>query len=107
MSLNALNSTGLLPSVMADRAFPVVGRNSVDSMRAGVVFGSVLAAEGFIDTFKREFDLPKTTQVVVTGGFADMFMTYFNIKNRLLFLRKVLVFSKNNNPIFDISYILF
>lgn len=80
MSLNALNSTGLLPSVMADRAFPVVGKNSVDSMRAGVVFGSVLAAEGFIDTFKREFDLPKTTQVVVTGGFADMFMTYFNIK---------------------------
>ena len=65
MGLDALNSTGLLPSVMADKLFPVVGKNSQDSMRAGVIFGAVLAAEGFIDTFKREFDLPKTTPVVV------------------------------------------
>lgn len=80
MGLNALNSTGLLPSVMADKAFPVVGKNSQDSMRAGVIFGAVLAAEGFIDTFKREFDLPKTTPVVVTGGFSDPFLSYFNLK---------------------------
>ena len=80
MGLDALNSTGLLPSVMADKLFPVVGKNSQDSMRAGVIFGAVLAAEGFIDTFKREFDLPKTTPVVVTGGFAEQFLSYFNLK---------------------------
>ena len=82
MGLDALNSTGLLPSVMADKLFPVVGKNSQDSMRAGVIFGAVLAAEGFIDTFKREFDLPKTTQIVVTGGFAEPFLSYFNLKVR-------------------------
>ena len=80
MSLNALNETGLLPSVIADKTFPVIGKNSQDSMRAGVIFGTVLATEGFIDTFKKELDLPKTTPVIVTGGFAEQFITYFNLK---------------------------
>ncbi|MBQ4585229.1 MAG: type III pantothenate kinase [Clostridia bacterium] len=82
MSLDALNQTGLLPSIMADNSFPVIGKNSIDSMRAGVIFGSVLSCEGFIDTFKKELDLPKTTPVIVTGGFAEPFLSYFNMKIR-------------------------
>lgn len=80
MSLDSLNSTGLLPTVIADESFPVLAKNSVDSMKSGVIFGQVVAVEGFADTYKRELDLPKTTQVIVTGGFSKMLLPYFRIK---------------------------
>ena len=80
MSLNALNNTGLLPSVVADEDFPVLAKNSVDSMKAGVVFGEVMATEGFIETYKRELDLKEDTPIIVTGGFAPRLLSYFKPK---------------------------
>ena len=82
MSLNSLNNTGLLPSVIADESFPVLAKNSSDSMKSGVIFGQVMAVEGFVETFIKELDLPMTTPVLVTGGFAPMLLTYFRIKVR-------------------------
>lgn len=80
MSLNSLNQTGLLPTVIADESFPVLAKNSQDAMKSGVIFGQVMAVEGFVETYKRELDLPSTTPVFVTGGFAPMLLTYFRIK---------------------------
>ena len=80
MSLDSLNTTGLLPSVLANESFPVLAKNSADSMKAGVIFGQIMAVEGFVDTYKRELDLPEDTPVIVTGGFAPMLLTYFRIK---------------------------
>ncbi|MBO4983512.1 MAG: type III pantothenate kinase [Clostridia bacterium] len=80
MSLNSLNQTGLLPNVIADESFPVLAKNSSDSMKSGVIFGQVMAVEGFVETYKRELDLPSSTPVYVTGGFAPMLLTYFRIK---------------------------
>ena len=80
MSLDSLNSTGLLPSVIADESFPVLAKNSTDAMKSGVIFGQVMAVEGFVETYKRELDLPPTTPVFVTGGFASWLMPYFRIK---------------------------
>lgn len=77
MSLNSLNQTGLLPSVIADESFPVLAKNSQDSMKSGVIFGQIMAVEGFVETYISELDLPKTTPVAVTGGFASMLLTYF------------------------------
>lgn len=80
MSLNSLNETGLLPSVIADESFPVLAKNSEDAMKSGVIFGQVMAVEGFVETYKRELDLPADTPVFVTGGFAPMLLPYFRIK---------------------------
>ena len=80
MSLDSLNGTGLLPSVIADKDFPLVGKNSQDSMRSGVSMGAILAVEGFINTFKCKYDLPENTTVIVTGGFADYLLPHFNCK---------------------------
>lgn len=80
MSLNSLNSTGLLPSVIADESFPVLAKNSADSMKSGVIFGQVMAVEGFVETYIKELDLPKDTPVIVTGGFAPLILNYFRIK---------------------------
>ena len=80
MSLDALHQTELLPEVFADKAVPILGKNSVDSMRAGVTFGSIMACEGFIEAYKRELDLPDTTPIVVTGGYSEDLLSYF-VKN--------------------------
>lgn len=77
MSLDALHSTEMLPEVFADKAVPIVGKNSVDSMRAGVTFGTIMACEGFIDAYIRELDLPDNTPVVVTGGYSQDLLSYF------------------------------
>jgi len=80
MSLNSLNNTGLLPSVIADEKFPVMAKNSADSMKSGVIFGQVMAVEGFVETCIKELDLPTTVPVLITGGFAPMLLPYFRIK---------------------------
>lgn len=77
MGLDALHKAELLPQVFADSAVPMLGKNSIDSMRAGVAFGTVMACEGFIDAYKRELDLPKDTPIVVTGGYAKDLISYF------------------------------
>lgn len=79
MSLDSLNNTGLLPSVIADEKFPVLAKNSQDSMKSGVVFGQMLAVEGFVQTYIRELDLSLDTPVVVTGGYSSMLISYFRI----------------------------
>ncbi len=82
MSLNSLNSTGLLPNVIADEKFPVLAKNSTDSMKSGVIFGQVMAVEGFVETYVKELDLPTNVPVIITGGFAPMLLPYFRIKIR-------------------------
>ena len=77
MSLDALHSTELLPEVFADKAVPIVGKNSIDSMRAGVTFGAIMACEGFVDAYINELDLPNNTPIVVTGGYAKDLLSYF------------------------------
>jgi len=69
-----------LPSVIADEKFPVMAKNSADSMKSGVIFGQVMAVEGFVETCIKELDLPTTVPVLITGGFAPMLLPYFRIK---------------------------
>ena len=80
MSLDSLNSTGLLPSVIANEHFPVLAKNSADSMKSGVIFGQIMAVEGFVETYIKELDLPSNVPVLITGGFAPMLLPYFRIK---------------------------
>ena len=80
MSLNSLNSTGLLPTVIADEKFPVLAKNSADSMKSGVIFGQVMAVEGFVESYIRELSLPSDVPVIITGGFAPLLLPYFRIK---------------------------
>lgn len=84
MSLNSLNSTGLLPNVIADESFPVLAKNSADSMKSGVIFGQVMAVEGFVETCIKELDLKDDVPVIITGGFAQMLVPYFRIKVRYI-----------------------
>lgn len=74
MSFDALGDTGLLPDVpagtsQAPRAgLPVVGKNTPDAMRSGVIRGQALAVDGLVSLYKRTLSLGETAPVVVTGG---------------------------------------
>ena len=80
LGLDALHKTELLPEVFADKTVPIMGKNSTDSMRAGVTFGTIMACEGFIDAYKKELDLPEDTKIVVTGGYSKNLLSYFDKK---------------------------
>ena len=71
LSLNALSSsTAQLPAISLEDTRMVIGRNTVDSMKAGVVLGAAAMIDGMIDNFARE--MGTMPFVVATGGMASI-----------------------------------
>lgn len=67
MGLRALSSgTAQLPQIGLDAPSSVIGKNTVDCMKSGAVFGNASMIDGMIDRFNAEYgkDLP----VYATGG---------------------------------------
>lgn len=70
VSLKALvDSTAQLPQISLEAPRSVIGKNTTDSMRSGVLLGSASMLDGMIDRFAKEigYDLP----VIATGGIAE------------------------------------
>ncbi|MFA7637560.1 MAG: type III pantothenate kinase, partial [Monoglobales bacterium] len=74
ISLHALaGMTAQLPQISLDAPKSVIGRNTVDSMQSGVVFGNASLIDGMIGKIKKEFgDLA----IVATGGLAASIVPY-------------------------------
>ena len=69
MSLNALTeNTALLPGIQLDKPKRAIGRNTVDCMRSGIMYGTADMLDGLIDRMRKE--LGKEVTVVCTGGLA-------------------------------------
>ena len=82
MGLNALsNGTAQLPMIGLEAPATVVGKNTVDCMKSGVVFGNASLIDGMIDRINREVgeELP----VYVTGGYASAITPHCNHKMTL------------------------
>ncbi len=70
ISLNALvNNGSLLPNVSLEVPRRVVGTNSEDCIRSGVVFGTAAMLDGLIDRIEQESRDP-IASIVATGGYA-------------------------------------
>lgn len=75
MGLDALSAkTAQLPQVGLDAPLSVIGKNTVDCMKSGVIFGNASLIDGMIDRFCDEIrsDLP----VYATGGLAPIIVGY-------------------------------
>lgn len=59
-----------LPRVELVMPKSIIGRNTVASMQAGIVYGFIGQVDGIVDRIKAE--LGKNAKVVATGGFADL-----------------------------------
>ena len=58
--------TAQLPYISLEVPDRVIGKNTIDCMRAGIIFGNVDMIDGIIDRMERELGQPAT--VVATGG---------------------------------------
>ena len=69
LSLDALTSnTAQLPGINLDRPGRIIAKNTVDSMRSGIMYGTAAMLDGVIDRIEEELGRPST--IVATGGVA-------------------------------------
>ncbi len=69
LTLQALaEGTAALPSLHPAAPKAVIGRNTVDCMQSGIVYGTAAMLDGLIDRMEEELGEPAT--VVATGGLA-------------------------------------
>ena len=59
-----------LPRIELTKPKSVVGRNSVTSMQAGIIFGYVGQVDGIVNRIKKEFNV--SPRVIATGGLAEL-----------------------------------
>lgn len=63
------NNTALLPGIQLDRPKQAICKNTVDAIRAGVMFSAADALDGMIRRFEAELGEPAT--VIATGGISQ------------------------------------
>lgn len=75
LSLSSLyKRTALLPKVELKKAASIIGKDTVNSMRGGILFGFGSMADGLVSKYKKI--LGKNTQVIATGGNSPLIKKY-------------------------------
>ena len=75
LGLNALASgTAQLPLVSLEAPMSVIGKNTADSMKSGVVFGAASMIDGMSRRINEE--LGGNARVLATGGYASLILPY-------------------------------
>ena len=75
MGLNALaTGTAQLPNIDLGAPHGVIGKNTIDCMRSGVIFGHAGMIDGMIDRINDE--LGRELPVYVTGGLASIVLPH-------------------------------
>ena len=70
LSLDALTSRAAqLPGISLDRPSHVVGKNTVDCMRSGMMYGTAAMIDGIVDRIGEE--LGHSSTLIATGGMAQ------------------------------------
>jgi type III pantothenate kinase len=75
LSLSSLyRNTALLPKVELERATSIIGKDTVNSMRGGILFGFGAMCDGLVDKYKKI--LGTSTKVIATGGNSKLMKRY-------------------------------
>ena len=75
ISLKALSGgTAQLPQISLDAPLKVMGKNTVECMQSGVVFGNASMVDGMIERIEAEDG--KMASIVATGGLSKAIMPY-------------------------------
>lgn len=70
ISLDALTSRAAqLPAISLDKPKHVIGKNTVDCMRSGMLYGTASMIDGLIDRIEEE--LGHSSTIIATGGMAQ------------------------------------
>ncbi len=75
VSLESLISkTSLLPRISYSTPKKVIGTNTIDAMKSGIIYGEASRIDGMIDRFEEE--LGEKASVVATGGLASVIIPH-------------------------------
>ena len=98
MGLNALSSgTAQLPQISLEAPANVIGKNTVDCMKSGAVYGNAAMIDGMIDRMFEEYG--KSINVYATGGHASSIVSKCKHKITLdadMVLKGLYIIYKNN-----------
>lgn len=82
ISLDALSSCAAqLPNISFDKPKNVIGRNTVDCMKSGIMHGTASMVDGMIERIEEE--LGEKTTVIATGGMAQFIVPLCHRKIKL------------------------
>lgn len=99
VSLDSLsNKTAQLPSISLEVPPNVIGKNTIDCMRSGIIYGNIDMIDGMIDRIQNE--IGENCSIVATGGLAE-FVTplcrHHIIYDDALLLKGLLILYDKNN----------
>lgn len=98
ISLEALTSRAAqLPAISLDRPKQVIGKNTIDCMRSGMMFGTAAMIDGLID--RMEAELGHSCTIIATGGLAQFIAPLCNrdiILEKDLLLKGLNIIYKKN-----------
>ena len=98
VSLSSLTShAAQLPDISLDTPKGVIGKNTVDCMKSGAIFGNASMIDGMIDRIEGEIGM--NTTIVATGGLAQFIIPYCKHKiiyNDDLLLKGLLTIYRKN-----------
>lgn len=65
-------SAAKLPRIELVKPKSVIGRNSINSMQAGIIYGYAGLVDGIVTRIRKQFSISSEARVVATGGLADL-----------------------------------
>lgn len=100
LSIDSLSAgTSQLPKISLDAPKKVIGTNTVESMKSGVIFSNAAIIDGMIDRIENELGEKCTS--VATGGLAKLIVPYCNrkviINDELLLQGLIMIYNKNKH----------
>lgn len=98
VSLNSLvGGTSQLPKISLDPPKKVIGRNTIDSMKSGILYSNAASIDGMIE--KIEDELGETVTAVATGGLASTVIPLCQkniiLDDELLLKGLMIIYNKN------------
>lgn len=98
VSLNSLSSkTAQLPYISLEVPDQVIGKNTIDCMRAGIIYGNVDMIDGILDRMEKE--LGEAPSVIATGGLsrfiAPLCRHKIHVDDALLLKGLLILYQKN------------
>ncbi|MDD6214359.1 MAG: type III pantothenate kinase [Firmicutes bacterium] len=88
ISQQALTSaTSLLPSISLEAPDSVIGKNTIDAMKSGAIFGSAAMLDGIIDRI--EDDIGENLTIVATGGLSKCIIKH--CRHKIIYDDKLLL----------------
>ena len=99
VSLDSLTkSTSQLPKISLDPPKKVIGTNTIDCMKSGIIYSTASSIDGIIDRIQEE--LGEECTVISTGGLANSIIPFcrhnITIDDQLLLKGLMVIYNKNN-----------